>query len=154
MPESSLESISWTTPANLSCTDCLRPQVLGFESGDIVELTIITSDGCAVSAFTTLIIETIELPKIYIPNIFSPESTGNFTIYTNDQIVNILEVNIYDRWGNLVFVNTNFPPNQQSLGWDGRYKNIKAEQGVYVYFFAYELDGRREIESGDVTLIR
>ena len=154
VPESSLESISWTTPANLSCTDCLRPQVLGFESGDIVELTIITSDGCAVSAFTTLIIETIELPKIYIPNIFSPESTGNFTIYTNDQIVNILEVNIYDRWGNLVFVNTNFPPNQQSVGWDGRYKNIKAEQGVYVYFFAYELDGRREIESGDVTLIR
>ena len=101
-----------------------------------------------------MIIETIELPKIYIPNIFSPESTGNFTIYTNDQIVNILEVNIYDRWGNLVFVNTNFPPNQQSVGWDGRYKNIKAEQGVYVYFFAYELDGRREIESGDVTLIR
>ena len=154
VPESSIEVITWVTPADLSCTDCLRPQVLGFENGDSVELIITTSDGCQISAFTTLILETTEIPRVYIPNVFSPESTGNFTIYTNDQIDNILEVKIYDRWGNLVFENENFQPNQQSAGWDGRYNNVKAELGVYVYFFVYELDGRREVEAGDVTLLR
>ena len=152
IPEESIDEVTWITSASLSCTDCLEPQLLSYENGDVIELSIITNEGCRASAFTT--IEVIVRPQIYIPNVFSPNLTGGFTIYTNEQIEMITEMSIYDRWGNLVFQNMDFPPNQEALGWNGRFDNVEAEQGVYVYLFVYELDGRTEVEAGDVTLIR
>ena len=61
---------------------------------------------------------------------------------------------IYDRWGNLMFVNENFSPNDPNQGWDGTYNDNLVEQGVYVYVFKYVIDGREVIEAGDITLLR
>ena len=149
---SEISSIEWTTAAELSCLDCLTPTILSFAEGDIVTLTITTIEGCETQAVTQLS-SRVE-PLVYIPNVFSPDNRSNFTIFTNDQISSINGMYIYDRWGNLMFVNENFSPNDPNQGWDGTYNDNLVEQGVYVYVFKYVIDGREVIEAGDITLLR
>lgn len=95
---------------------------------------------------------------IFAPNIFSPNSDGNndfFKPKTNSSIESLKEMLVYDRWGNLVYQNNNVADLESWLGWDGNFKNEKAEQGVYVYIATFvALDGVEEVISGDVTLIR
>jgi gliding motility-associated-like protein len=58
---------------------------------------------------------------------------------------------IYDRWGNLIFESRDV--NQ---GWDGYDKNGRLlPAGVYVYKITLRLsDSQRTTQVGDVTLIR
>lgn len=115
-------------------------------------MTVTTTEGCESQASTQLS-SNIE-PSVYIPNVFSPDERGNFNIFTNDQITIIDGMYIYDRWGNLVFVNENFSPNDPTQGWDGTFNDSPVEQGVYVYMFIYKIDGRQQIDAGDITLLR
>ncbi len=74
--------------------------------------------------------------KIYIPNTFSPDGDGNndwFTVYANESIESVVSMNIYNRWGVLVFSAENFPPNEEKMGWDGFYRSDLGQGDVYVY---------------------
>ena len=64
------------------------------------------------------------------------------------------ELLIFDRWGNPVYSNSNFEPNDPDQGWDGTRDGKAIEQGVYVYLVKYELDGRIESIYGTITLIK
>jgi gliding motility-associated-like protein len=96
--------------------------------------------------------------RIFVPNAFSPEGDGVndfFSIFTNQDTKIILQLNIYDRWGELIFSKENFAPNQESLGWDGTYRSKKAQPGVYTYWAKVEfIDGEKRFISGDVVLVR
>ena len=63
---------------------------------------------------------------------------------------------VFNRWGSLVYSSGTLPAsNFGSGGWDGFYKNQKAEQGVYVYVIEVEfIDNRKFLYRGDVTLVR
>lgn len=148
----SISSIVWTSVSTLSCNDCLTPTIINPIDGDSLTVTITTNEGCIATAITLL--TTVTTPEIYVPNIFSPQDRSNFTVFSNDQITTIDRLSIYDRWGNLMFLNENFITNDPDQGWDGTYNDRLVEQGVYVFVFVYELDGRKIVESGDVTLIR
>ena len=52
-----------------------------------------------------------------------------------------ITLRFYDRWGNLMFINENFVPNQPSLGWDGRFNGKPVVPGVFVYVFEVEING-------------
>lgn len=151
-----IESIVWQGSTILSCNDCLEPFILEFEDGDIIQLTITTIDGCEETVETRLnVLEVIQRPKYYIPNVFSVSNVNNrFTIYTSEEIEIIDNLYIYDRWGELVFTNENFEPNNPQIGWDGTFKNQMVVEGVYVYLFKFVVDGREETVAGDVTLLR
>ena len=58
---------------------------------------------------------------------------------------------IYDRWGNLIFES-----NSASIGWDGYNKDSRLmPAGVYVYKLTVRLsDNQRSTQIGDVTMIR
>jgi gliding motility-associated-like protein len=83
---------------------------------------------------------------LFIPNAFSP-GDGNpyFEIYTN-QVFDKFEVEIFDRWGELVYESDN-----QYFGWDGSYRANPAPMGVYV--FTIRINDLR-IQTGSITLIR
>ena len=148
-------SIDWGGSAVLSCTDCIAPFILEFEDNDIITLTVVSIDGCEETVETRIsIIEEIERPKYYIPNVFSSTYDNQFTIYTSEEIEIIENLYIYDRWGELIFTNQNFAPNEPASGWDGTFNNRLVEQGVYVYMFKFSVNGREEIVAGDVTFIR
>ena len=57
-------------------------------------------------------------------------------------------------FGNRVFENFNFQPNDPSEGWDGMYKNSKVNPAVFAYVAKVELiDGRTIVLHGDVTVL-
>jgi gliding motility-associated-like protein len=97
-----------------------------------------------------------------VPNAFTPSTSGpsggqsgNGTF--NDVFLPIVKgadeynLQIYDRWGNLIFES-----NSSQIGWDGYNADGKLlPAGVYVYKLTVRLsDGQRSTQLGDVTMIR
>ena len=96
--------------------------------------------------------------QIYIPNAFSPDGDGRddyFTVFGNESISMIRSMQIYNRWGNLVFEATDILPNDETQGWDGNYSNIEGNTNVYVYKIEVEdTFGNTFYETGSITIIR
>ncbi len=153
---SDIETIIWTPTTGLSCTDCLNPSVTPNTSIDY-QVEIITFNGCAKTADIQFRID--KEVKVYIPNAFSPFNfdgfNDSFYVYAKENLVaKIQSLQIFDRWGNQVFVNEDFAPNESSGGWNGRYRNEKMQAGVYVYYTTVEyFDGTTELFKGNVTLM-
>jgi hypothetical protein len=152
----SIDSLWWKPQFGLDCYDCLMPNTSLFESQNY-ELTVIDTNDCVIKAFTSI---QIAEPAIYSPNTFSPASQLDenrfFTIYSYEGAVqNIEYLQIFDRWGELVFENKNFIPNQYSLGWDGLFKGKLAQPSVYFWVASLKYaDGKAKKSKGTVTLIR
>jgi len=96
----------------------------------------------------------------YVPNAFSPNDDGKndiFTIHfaTDNFITNVKNVKIFNRWGALVFAKNNISPNSTIDLWDGVFKSKKMNVGVFIWVMEVELlDGRSELFSGDLSLIK
>jgi gliding motility-associated-like protein len=99
---------------------------------------------------------------IQFPNAFTPDPTGskgghyslsdysNHIFFPVSQGVNEFKIQIFNRWGELVFES-----NDINIGWDGYYKGQICQQDVYVYqATATFVDGRKVEKKGDVLLIR
>ncbi len=85
-----------------------------------------------------------------VPTLFSPNGDGlndDFEVLRR-QDVELLEFEIYNRWGNKVFSELNQP-------WDGKLDGKEQPIGTYVYRAVLRLpDGSDKAISGDITLIR
>jgi gliding motility-associated-like protein len=67
----------------------------------------------------------------------------------------IVELRIYDRWGNFVFTKNEFPPNIENFGWDGSFRDKEMNPAVFVYGARVLMkDGSQRFYKGDVTLVR
>jgi gliding motility-associated-like protein len=97
-------------------------------------------------------------PQVYVPNVFSPNGDGIndlFFIQTNQKVVTVKYLVIYDRWGNVVFKDTEFSPNDPTHAWDGTYRNVMLNPAVFTYIAEVEdVDLKAELISGSVTLVR
>ena len=62
------------------------------------------------------------------------------------------ELNVYNRWGNLVFSQEDPAP----LRWDGKTENTFLQPGVYVWTYTYRInnDERQRTVHGDITIVR
>jgi gliding motility-associated-like protein len=156
LPLSEIDTIIWTPAEYLSCTDCPNPTALPFV--DIVyHVTVIDNNGCQDEAEIRILVD--DEPNIYIPNIFTPfnrdYTNDMFFIYAKEeQVQDVLEFMIFDRWGNRVFENFNFQPNVPSEGWDGTYRNKEVNPAVFAYMAKILLiDGRIIVVHGDVTVL-
>jgi len=70
-------------------------------------------------------------------------------------LVNIRQLQVYDRWGDQMAVFNNIVPNDPARGWDGRFRGKEMNPGVYVWWAEVEYsDGTTEIFKGDVTIVR
>jgi gliding motility-associated-like protein len=92
-----------------------------------------------------------EFPRIFVPSAFTPNGDGiNDVLFANVTFSSSTDYvfMVYDRWGNVIFQTDN-----PQIGWDGKYKNKKVEQGVYVYYIRFSSSENKIIEkSGSVTL--
>ena len=86
-------------------------------------------------------------PMLSIPNVFTPNGDG-FNDYFEIKYdgVEKYEVNVYDRYGNLIF-STNSP----NVSWDGTYKGKPVPSGTYYYVVRI---GDSGVYKGSVTLVR
>jgi len=93
-------------------------------------------------------------PKIAFPNAFSPDGDGNndkFQMILFEGIGYVERMEIYNRWGGLVFESTD--PN---AAWDGTTKGQPAPSDVYVFRVIWRRgDGALQpMVKGDVTVLR
>ena len=62
---------------------------------------------------------------------------------------------IYNRWGEQVFVGGTQALNNELLGWDGRHRGEPMDPGVFVFYAEVEfVDGHVELIKGDFVLMR
>ena len=67
----------------------------------------------------------------------------------------VQKLQIYDRWGEMVWEGTNLPLNDESVGWDGTHNGRPLNPGVFVYVAEVTfIDNSVLTFEGDITLIR
>jgi gliding motility-associated-like protein len=90
--------------------------------------------------------------SIFVPNAFTPMNNDglNQTFYPVVRNVKALQLQIYNRWGELIF-----ETEELNKGWDGSYKKESANPDVYVYKINYTgMDEQTKTISGNVTLLK
>jgi gliding motility-associated-like protein len=96
--------------------------------------------------------------EVFVPNAFSPNNDGfndELTIFASPQVERVLGFQIYSRWGEQVFAQFDFPPNDLQFGWNGTFKGEIMDPAVFGWFAEIRfLDGQVRLFKGDVTLVR
>ncbi|MEO6758147.1 MAG: gliding motility-associated C-terminal domain-containing protein, partial [Saprospiraceae bacterium] len=145
---------TWTPPATLSCPDCETTYALPFTTTTYT-LQITDRSGCIVSASRTV---HVNGPSVYIPNVFAPAANSendHFTVYAGYGVGEVELLQVYDRWGELVYEDQHFAPSAPQSGWNGKVRGKPAPTGVYVYLCRVRLlDGSAVFFKGDVTVVR
>lgn len=148
-----VSSILWEPGLSLSCTDCLSP-IATLQETTTYTVTVIDENECVQTREVTIFVN----PSVYFPNIISIKNQANNTFYpmgTIDESIEVLELSIFDRWGNLIFFNELFMINDATNGWDGTMDGNELEIGVYVYIAKIRTGiGSEMMFFGDVTLLK
>jgi gliding motility-associated-like protein len=88
----------------------------------------------------------------YMPTAFTPNGDGRNDLFGvhNFRYQRLIEFRIFNRWGQEVFTT-----NDYKQGWDGTFKGVPQESGVYNYIIRVAIpNGQQRTYKGDVTLIR
>jgi len=151
LPDQDVAGIIWTPAFN--CAQCL---MLVFKAKDSVFLQIAIEDENGCLKTDGLQLNVRKRGAIYIPNVFSPDGDGlndEFRVFSGNPAILIRSLQIYDRWGSLVFRQENFHPDETSGGWNGTHRGSLLRPAVFVWSLEVEYeDGSTEFLSGDVLL--
>ncbi|MFK8161303.1 MAG: gliding motility-associated C-terminal domain-containing protein [Lewinella sp.] len=97
----------------------------------------------------SLVFVRLDYYDVYFPTAFSPNDDGindSFTVQGGEDLVEVLELRVFDRWGNLL---------SSDSSWDGRRAGEPLNPGVYVYQARLLMDDGKERDfSGAVALLR
>ena len=150
-----LDSVLWDAQSGLSCRRCVHPFALPYHS-TTYSAAVTSEDGCTRADSVTVFV--LERRRVYVPNIFSPNQDGindKLTIYGGPEVRMIRSFQIFSRWGELVFAQFNFQPNDKKGSWDGTAAGKPLRAGTYVWAAEVEfLDGERRVLEGSTTIVR
>ncbi|MCB0791335.1 MAG: PKD domain-containing protein [Flavobacteriales bacterium] len=99
----------------------------------------------------------IRFPNAFTPGnsgptdgVYDPQSFDNDFFFPVYEGVERYRLQVFDRWGELVFETSDV-----KVGWDGYYRGAPAKQDVYAWKAQVQFsDGREQVLTGDVTLLR
>ena len=95
--------------------------------------------------------------NIFVPNTFSPNGDGANDIFypRGNGVFKILDLKVFNRWGEIVFEKANFNPNDASAGWDGTFKGKQLPPDVFVYMLQVVCDNNSVLTfKGNIALLR
>jgi len=144
---------NWTEDGTLDCTDCEDPFASPLKTTQYT-LTITDKAGCEATART--IVDVDRRRHIYAPNVFTPDEAGNnnrFIIFGRG-VVEIKSLQVFDRWGAMVWQGEHLAPNDISAGWDGTVRDKGSSPAVFVWQAIIVFPDGEEVYSGDVTVVR
>ena len=156
---SDIVSFTWFDEYNNIISDQLSTDELLVTQNTFFDLEVANLNGCLSRARTN--IKVTADPKIYIPNVFTPNSQASnqkFIIGYNEAVHHIKSLRIYDRWGEMVFEYEGLIDDFQ--GWDGHFANSTntntlALQGVYTFHLIVTLLNNEDLHfANDVLLLR
>jgi gliding motility-associated-like protein len=118
-------------------------------SGDYY-ITVTDANGCE---YTNLY--TIEIP-LEIPSVITPNADGKNDILriTNIESVSNVKINIFNRWGDLVFNYEGTGYNYLNSQWDGTFNGTELPMATYVYIVEVEINSEKTQYNGTVTIVR
>lgn len=145
----------WTPDTGVSCPTC--PTTIIQPLGNTVyTISAADPDGCRWQ--TDWSVAVYKEPDVYIPNAFSPNGDGRndlFALYNGRSVRRVLRLQVFDRWGTLLFQSGDCLSGEALCQWDGRTRERPAGEGVYLYLATIEyIDGTTEFFSGDLLLTR
>ncbi|MCW5908051.1 MAG: gliding motility-associated C-terminal domain-containing protein [Chitinophagales bacterium] len=143
-----VNSYTWVPGTGVVCTDCPQTIVAPY-THTTYTLTVNYLRNCSVSE--TVRVYVGDGDDFFVPNAFSPNGDGNndvFEIYGTGLAAVYLK--IFNRWGEKIFDSGN-----QWQGWDGTYKGVLQNPGVYTYHAeGVYLNGKVKAKTGTVTILR
>jgi hypothetical protein len=154
VPKSALDTILWNPLLDTVNAGTFQQSLLPVHSGKIA-VTVIDTNGCI--AWDAIVLRVDRLRRVYIPNVFKPDATTEhvfeISFGTDVRFLELLE--IFDRWGELIYQVRNVSPQSAGLGWDGTYRGQRVTPGVYLVHLVLQFqDGESEVFTGNVTILR
>lgn len=139
---------SWSPTFGLSDPSIANP-VMTANRDISYRLTVSNAAGC--TSTDNVSFRYMKGPDIYIATAFTPNNDGlNDVLHFYAAGMASAKLSIYNRWGEVVFSSSDF-----SNGWDGKWKGILQDTGVYVWHVqARGFDGKPISRKGTVLLIR
>jgi gliding motility-associated-like protein len=148
-------SYLWTPSSTLSCSDCPEP-IATPKFTTTYSVVVLDSNGCKNTATITVFV-TCKGADIFVPNTFSPNGDGaNDIFYVRGKgLDRVKSLRIFNRWGQVVFEQKDFPVNNALYGWNGKYRNAKPVPDVYVYQIEIFCENSEVVRfEGNVALIQ
>jgi gliding motility-associated-like protein len=119
-------------------------------------VTVMDSAGCI--AVDSVVLFVSDDRPVYIPNAISPNGDGTndrLTIYSNPAGQRIKSVQVFNRWGDMVYEGRNLPLNDPLVGWDGTFNGRDLDPDIFVYRAVVEfIDGSELSFKGDIHLLK
>lgn len=157
IPLSELDTLIWSPEYGLTPTNKINVVVAKPFKTTPYTVKVVSKDGCTDEA--KLVIR-VGKPDIYVPNAIRPSSSDGtnhmFQFFAPDRVINeVSQLQIFDRWGNMVFSRDHFlPSDDRTGGWDGRYQGKLLSPGVFSWWADVELASGEHIQlKGDVTIV-
>ena len=158
VPEASIEldNYIWGPPDIINCENDCNELLITPISSTYIYIEATSDLNCTI--YDSVMITVIKSRKVYIPNAFTPNNDGLndyfsvFGLIPNVQKINNMQ--IFDRWGKMIFEQNNFVPNEPNTGWDGTMDGEYLITGSFVYNIdVLFLDNETINYQGVVTLI-
>ena len=125
---------------------------------ETTEYTILVkNDGGCFASDKVSVYVTCENGNVFVPNTFSPNGDGVNDIFypRGNGVINVKNLTVFNRWGEIVFQKANFNANNSSVGWDGTYKGKKLAPDVFVYALEVVCTNNQSLVfKGNVALIK
>lgn len=147
--------VLWQPPDYLDCPDCLSTVASPVKT-TVYEVEITDPNGCKARDAVRVAVDGRR--RVYVPTAFSPNGDGindRLTVFGDASVAQVLSLQIFDRWGGLVYEGRNLQPNDTTTGWDGTVNGEAVQPGTYVYVLRLQLaDGTEEWMKGEVVVVR
>jgi gliding motility-associated-like protein len=146
---------AWDPPAVVDCDSC-RTAVVTPPASVLLRLTLRDSNGCTATDEQFIRVDRRE--ALYLPTALSPNGDGTndtWRPYPGPSVRRITLVQIFDRWGNLVYEARDLDLVDPNAGWDGTFGGQPLNPAVFVYRVQAELTSEEQEDwYGEVMLIR
>ena len=150
-----IRSWLWTPSTELSCTTCALPSAVIKKNINYI-VNVKNIYGCE-AADTIQIKVFCEDTQVFVPNAFTPDGDGinDVLMVRGKGIVSVKFFRIFNRWGELIFEKSNFPPNNLSFGWNGKIRGVSGPPDVFVYTAEVVCEnGTTFIYKGNTSIIK
>jgi gliding motility-associated-like protein len=149
-----ISTFSWKSSYPNTCATC--PEFNLSRITQKGELTLAGKDEKGCLATATMRINVNKSYRIFIPTAFSPNDDKQndiFEVYPSRAVERVLSLQIFDRWGELLY---SFKSDQgQKPRWDGTVRGKKVSPQVLAYKAMLEfIDGEKRAFMGELNLIR
>jgi gliding motility-associated-like protein len=144
---------AWSGP-NGFLSDLQNPVITGVSDAiiGVYTLRVTNISGCISEDTINIVMECEDITDIFVPNVFTPNGDGeNQTFKVITANLKTVEVEIYDRWGILLYTWNNLEGS-----WDGKNRNgSECSAGTYYYIVnATTYVGKNISKKGSFSLFR